>query len=1225
MRWIRRSLYMVLVLLVLLVIGVFVAAWSPSVNQWAIRYLSNTVPGLSIQGGSGSLLSGLEFQTIKYVTPQHEIKVNKAKIVLSPWCLLQSQLCVEQLSAADIDVSIQSNSSEVSKDKSSKTSAWIPFWPIKLKNIDLRHTHIRIDGQDIRWRQLNLNASWVKKHIQINTLQVRDWRYQDDPAVKSRSANPKNTSLAVLPTQLKSSLTDYLRQLQLPYSVDIKQLQLQNGQLNLSQPMIIHKASVQGSWNSQQLNITQLAIDSSQGSIKGRLRQQFAAPYQSEFNLKVHRQQLGHVVVQGIGPASALKIKATYQGLAAAHLTGQVDWHSRRLPYALQLQLDSVDKAIKPVKSIKAQLEVQGSLEGYHGQLDAKLISIQPLDVHSKFAGDYQQIPKLMLTAKSGSGQLQASGHLQWSPKLMVRSKVNIHQLDLSAWTGQSLPLINGWVRASYLNHQWMIKSDKLSGTWLHHPWSIALNAKGEASRVNQLKVNAKLANNQLSLSGSVHEKIALTGTLHLNNLGVLPWFDAGQLQGKFALLGMRLNPWISWHINGHNWKVSQYDTLIGEVRSSARLQFSKTLPGQMSLVLDHANYQEYQNLTAVLKYVHQPKGLQQLTAQLKNPQQSLVLNVSGQGNVNQWQGKLNKLAVHSLVGSFKLQQPAAIVFSNQRLNLSPLCLKQGMKESFCLTQPSVLGSDKLALHGKIQQFQLAPLASVGLKNLTWKGRLNGHFSLTRSEVKPLDAGIELSSKNGQIIQMLSSEQSVQYRYQSLSLKAELSDLRAKLALRTSSQQLGDTQANIQIGLNKNQHYPLKGKIILSHLKLAPYTSLISSLSRLDGQVNGRLQVAGDLSNPDFNGNMAISGGKLAGPNLPLSIDNLSSQIKLAHQRADMTGSFFSEGHKATWQGSIRWSNGDLSGQLSLKGDHLPVHYPPASLVVSPDIKLAVDRDHLKVHGQLNIDRGTIKVNKLPQKATSLSSDVDIVDAKQKDVSSRALDMDVTVDLGNSLYLDAFGLTSQLVGKLNVQQASGKAIQTTGQINLQDGKFIAYGQHLEIQSGTLTFSGPTNSPMINVKAIRDPQRTENDVTVGVVASGTPKQLTVRLFSDPSMAQNEQLSYLLRGHGMTDDSDSSSLTSLLLSTGLNQTGQLVTKLGNRVGIKQLSLSTSGSGDETQVQLSGYLLPGVQLKYGHGMFEASNEITLRYQLIPKFYLEVVSGLENAIDLYYEFSTN
>lgn len=1222
MRWVRRSLYIVLALLVALIICALLLVGSSSANQWVIHYFSKQISGLSIEGSSGSLLSGLEFKTLKYTTNQQHIQISHAKIDLSTKCLLHSQLCVEKLTADGLDVAIKSSSTQPTDNSNASSEALAAFWPIKLKSVDFRNAHINIDGQDISWRKLTLNASWVKQRIQINALKLEHLRYQDDSLKAQRSSTSKSEPTAV-PQQLSRSLTHYLSVLQLPYQIDIKDLQLVDGQLNLSQSMAVDKAYLQGTLDSQQLNISRLAVDSSQGSLSGQIKLQLTSPYQSEFNLKANRQNIGQVLAKGVGPASALHIDANYQGKANLNVSGELNWLSRSLPYSLKLTANSSAKELQPIKQMKAQLALQGSLKGYQGQLSSQLVSIEPLDIKSTFSGDYRQIPQFELSAKSGAGELKATGALSWSPQLVAHSKVTIHQLDLSAWAGQSMALINGLATASYVDNHWHIKSDKLSGTWQQHPWSIALEAKGVQGDVNHLNVSAKLADNRLFVSGSVHQKLDLTAVLKLNNLAVLPWLDAGKLHGKLALSGPRLSPFVSWSVDGQELKISQYDTAIASLRSSAKFQLTKSLPGQLSLVLKKANYQNYQNIAADIHYRHPLNANQQLTVQIKNSKQSLALNIAGQGDINKWQGNLNKLALSSPVGRFNLPKKAAIAIHQQQLTLSPLCLKQENSASICLTQPTILSADKLAVQGKVQQFELAPLAALWLKNLSCKAHLNGQFSLSRNKGQPLTASVKLSSENGQLIQTLSSAQTVEYGYQSVQLNAQLTGAKAALALKAKSQQLGDTQANLSIGLDKTQHYPLQGDVVLAHLQLAPYTSLLNSLSQLDGQLNGRLRIAGGLNNPDLSGNISISNGKLEGPNLPLAIENLSSDIKLAHRRAQISGSFLSHGHKASWQGHVSWQNAQLSGQLALKGDHLGVHYPPADLVVSPDLKLAVDSDNMQIQGQLKVDKGMIKVKKLPQKATSLSSDVSIVDAKQKSVASRALNMDVTVDLGDSLYLDAFGLTTQLAGKLNVQQSSGKAMQTTGQIDLQDGKFIAYGQYLEIQSGTLTFSGSANSPMINVKAIRDPEKTEDDVTVGVTASGTPKQLTVSLFSDPSMAQNEQLSYLLRGHGITDDSDSSALTSLLLSTGLNQTGELVTKLGDRVGIKQLSLSTSGSGDDTQVQLSGYLLPGVQLKYGRGMFEASNEITLRYQLIPKFYLEVVSGLENAIDLYYEFS--
>ena len=66
----------------------------------------------------------------------------------------------------------------------------------------------------------------------------------------------------------------------------------------------------------------------------------------------------------------------------------------------------------------------------------------------------------------------------------------------------------------------------------------------------------------------------------------------------------------------------------------------------------------------------------------------------------------------------------------------------------------------------------------------------------------------------------------------------------------------------------------------------------------------------------------------------------------------------------------------------------------------------------------------------------------------------------------------------------------------------------------------------------------------------------------------------------------------------------------------------SENTEGVGDSSQVVVSGYVLPGLQVKYGVGIFDSIATLTLRYRLMPKLYLEAVSGVDQALDLLYQF---
>ncbi|MEI8544040.1 translocation/assembly module TamB domain-containing protein, partial [Escherichia coli] len=162
--------------------------------------------------------------------------------------------------------------------------------------------------------------------------------------------------------------------------------------------------------------------------------------------------------------------------------------------------------------------------------------------------------------------------------------------------------------------------------------------------------------------------------------------------------------------------------------------------------------------------------------------------------------------------------------------------------------------------------------------------------------------------------------------------------------------------------------------------------------------------------------------------------------------------------------------------------------------------------------------------------------------------------------------------------------------------------------------GELLFSGRPDQPYLNFEAIRNADGTEDDVIAGVRVTGLADEPIGEIFSDPAMSQQAALSYLLRGQGLeSDQCDSAAMTSKLIGLGVAQSGQSVRKSGETFGVSNLALDTQGVGDSTHVVVSGYELPGLQVKYGVGKFETIATHTLRYRLMPKLYLVAVSGVD------------
>ena len=144
------------------------------------------------------------------------------------------------------------------------------------------------------------------------------------------------------------------------------------------------------------------------------------------------------------------------------------------------------------------------------------------------------------------------------------------------------------------------------------------------------------------------------------------------------------------------------------------------------------------------------------------------------------------------------------------------------------------------------------------------------------------------------------------------------------------------------------------------------------------------------------------------------------------------------------------------------------------------------------------------------------------------------------------------------------------------------------------------------------------------MVAGITLTGNVEQPSLKVFSEPAMDQGQSLAYLLNGQPL-DEGDSSTdamLTQLLLAQGVSRSEGLVSKVGETFGLSDVSLSSKGSGDDTKVEISGYVAPGIQVKYSVGVFESLSEVAIRYQLLSQLYVEATNGLTRSVDILYKF---
>ncbi|WP_232059172.1 translocation/assembly module TamB domain-containing protein [Kineobactrum salinum] len=260
----------------------------------------------------------------------------------------------------------------------------------------------------------------------------------------------------------------------------------------------------------------------------------------------------------------------------------------------------------------------------------------------------------------------------------------------------------------------------------------------------------------------------------------------------------------------------------------------------------------------------------------------------------------------------------------------------------------------------------------------------------------------------------------------------------------------------------------------------------------------------------------------------------------------------------------------------------------------------------------------------MPAGSVAVSPDVVEVDYDGKPLTAdeaMALDAQLRVRIRDRFRVQGKDLEVTVGGDLTLEQAPGRPLQIFGNLNVIGGEFRAYGQRLQVKQGRISFTGLPENPELDLRAERDIPA--DDVTAGVVVTGTLEEPRLRVYSEPAMSQTEALSYLVRGRGL-DSGAGADGTAMALSmgTGLVNQSAVVEELNRLPGLRNVEFGTSGTENETAATVSGYIGERIYVSYGVGLYEPVNALTARLYLQTRLWLEVVSRLESSVDLYYSF---
>lgn len=425
----------------------------------------------------------------------------------------------------------------------------------------------------------------------------------------------------------------------------------------------------------------------------------------------------------------------------------------------------------------------------------------------------------------------------------------------------------------------------------------------------------------------------------------------------------------------------------------------------------------------------------------------------------------------------------------------------------------------------------------------------------------------------------------------------------------------------------------LTGRVRATNVTPVTLKPLLSRGEKAEGRLDADLTASGTLEHPEIRGLAAFTGLNVDAAMLPLTMEPSDVVFTFLGTSSVLEGALNTKDGNLVLRGTADWSTpadwrARVSAKMSDEKGVLRIAVPPmVTLSAAPDIEARASAERVTLTGRIVIPDARIEVESIPESAVKVSSDTVMLDEnlqpKLAPEPPIPFESRVAVELKRAL-INAFGLKAALNGELQAVQDPKHGLGLSGQINIPAGRFRAYGQDLMIRRGTVLFAGPVDNPSLSIEAVRNPETTADDVTAGIRVTGTASKPEVTLFSDPAKSQEETLSYLLRGEGLgtLGEGEGNMMTSMLLALGTSTGSPVLGAIGDSVGISNLGIDTTGVGDNSQVVVSGYVLPGLQVKYGIGIFDSLATLTLRYRLMPRLYLEAVSGVDQAIDFLYRF---
>ena len=1220
MRGVKIAGLAVVAILVVLLLALWAVLGTQAGSRWAL----GRVPGLTLENFQGHLGGQWSADHVLWQQDSSRVELKAPTFDWSPACLLRMTLCIETLDVEQVSLQFPPSTEE------SSGPIQLPDLklPLAIQLGDVRVGSLLFNGSE-ELKGLQLAAHWTAAGLQIDSVHLQrddlvldltgllqptgDWPLNatgnlslpyapggaswkvalkvDGDLLKTLKLDADSTGylpakltgelqplVENLPAQLHITADGFKPSADLPDTLQLNQLDLTaKGDLNRGY-QLLGKAVLPAEKGPVDL-LLQGRVDAKGAQIAG--------------------------LDLNAGDKQSLKLTAQLDWQQGFSADAKIDW----LDFPWHRLYPVIDEPQVALRTFNGEISYKDG--NYLGNLKADLDGpAGTFNVVTPFSGDLKQIflPELKLAA----GQGKAEGHLnlQFADGITWDTALDLSALNPAYWVAELPGTLAGPLRSKgeFKNEQLKLNADlDLKGRLRGQTAVLAAKAEGAGEQWTLANLDIRLGDNRINGSGSLQQRLAGQIDIKLARLAQLWPQLRGQVNGRLDVAGSLKAPQGKLDLTGQ--QLAFADNRLQSLTLDATLDSAQ----RAKIDLKGSGIQSGDTQVGTLTASAQGDiKNQKVQLDLAGPLVKLALALDGNLDKGNWRGRLASGDVQAGGQDWKLQAPAKIErMADGKLTFAAHCWVSG-PASLCGEDQRLMPEPKLRYH--LKQFPIDSLAAFLPKDFAWQGTLNADVQLDLPDSGP--KGVVAVDASGGTLRVRDKDQWLDFPYDTLKLETTLNPKRIDTQLNFRGGKLGELMVQAQINpLPKNK--PITGNFSLVGLDLAVARPFVPMVETLSGKLNGNGRIAGGLLAPQVNGNVNLVGGEVSGPELPISLQGLNVQAVIAGESVQLNGGWRSgKAGQGSLKGQIEWGQA-LAVDLSLQGSQLPVTVEPyAVLEVAPDLKISLKNDKLAVAGKVHIPRGDITVRELPPSTVKVSDDTVIIGSQTEEGKPpMAMAMDIDVVVGeDKLNFSGFGLTAKVQGQVHI----GDNLDTRGELWLNDGRYRAYGQKLDVRRARLLFAGPLDQPYLDIEAIRK----TDDVIAGIRLSGSAEQPTTQIFSEPAMSQEQALSYLVLGRPLsTTGEDNNMLAQAALGLGLMGSAGVTSDLAKNLGIQDFELDTQGSGNNTAVVASGKITEKLSLRYGVGVFEPASTIALRYLLSKKVYLEVASGVASSLDIFYK----